>query len=1155
MVGLIFQTGLVAQSLDQASASAPLPPPPGSVANKARPARILVRPKAGVELSATHARLKGRLHKKLAHVQCEVVEAPEGRSARDLLESYRLDPNVEYAEEDVAYESYWPSTPNDTYFQNRDPGLWGLYNENAGEWHINAPGAWTNINSAPNVVVAVLDTGVRYTHQDLQANMWRNPGETAGDGIDNDGNGYVDDVFGIDAVGQDTAPMDTYGHGTIVAGIIGASGGNAIGVVGVAWQVKLMAIKANDSVSGSDIYLLSDLVEGVEYAIAKGANIINISSGSGSYSRIYLDALKAARAAGIIVVCAAGNAGEDNDQKPKYPTSYELDNIVSVSGLDRNGLRQGSSPYNYGQVSVDLVAPGTGLTSTGNSADDAYFTDCFGTSFAAPYVSGALALLRARYPTEDYLQLINRLYAGVALDGRTDCQIGGKLNLASAVAAANYRPVNDAYARRFTFSASGLTKVPSVANNRHATKEANEANHAGNSGGKSLWWRWQPALSGKYVVCTEGSECDTLLAIYQSTGNLPTTGTTPVAQDDNSAGDGTSRLVVDVTANTWYDIAVDGKNGAFGQIKLWVLPAPHSYLVRAANTLGYSPSYSTAVADTMQVVGNSANSGGNLRAASWANGVTTDLGTLGGAASEAYGVNETGVVIGRAQQANGYYRAFRWQSGTMSNLGTLGGTESEAKAVNGQGQIVGWSFNASAQHRAFVYDNATMTALPTLGGTEGYAYAMSDAGYIVGAAYTSSGEQHACRWYNGVATDLLTLGGNSSCAFAINAYGWIAGSARNAAGQDRACLWNAGIRTDMGTLGGATAVAYGINNAGQVVGKAAVASGTFHAFLWENGHMYDLNTLIPAASGWDLREAWAINENGEIAGWGVQAGATRSFLLSLADFGYRPTTATLTVNPNSLVFAFQLRGQPGAAMLVQSRSTPSGFTGGTTHTLDASGLASYSETLDRGTTRRCYRLTPVQPQAGSVELHPAFVRIGIYAGYSMIASPLTTQDSRLSRLLPNMPDGTMAYKWNEATESYSTSIYEVNYGGWGDSAMTLLPNEGVILRTPDGSPTTTVSLIGAYALSPQPNHLPQGMAIRSFMLPASGALLLNLGFPARVGDKVYKIVRGTTLTYTEYTALAGGMDVVWSPTDPWMDAGESFWSSKNRADEWTYLLE
>ena len=217
----------------------------------------------------------------------------------------------------------------------------------------------TSRPASANVLVGVIDTGVDYNHPDLAANIWTNPGEIAGNGIDDDGNGYIDDVHGYDFVNNDGDPMDDNGHGTHFSGTIGGVGNNGIGVAGVNWNVKIMALKFLDSGgSGST----ANAVAGVQYATMMGVDVTSNSWGGGGFSQALYDAIDAAGAANIAFVAAAGNNGANNDTSPAYPAAYDLPNIISVAATDDND--ELASFSNYGAASVDLGAPGVDILST-----------------------------------------------------------------------------------------------------------------------------------------------------------------------------------------------------------------------------------------------------------------------------------------------------------------------------------------------------------------------------------------------------------------------------------------------------------------------------------------------------------------------------------------------------------------------------------------------------------------------------------------------------------------------------------------------------------------------------------------------------------------------------------------------------------------------
>jgi hypothetical protein len=299
---------------------------------------------------------------------------------------------VVYAEADSVVQIA-STTPNDPLFSS----LWGMNNTGqsggTADVDIDAPEAWNLCTGSSTVVVADIDTGVDYTHPDLAANMWVNPGETAGDGIDNDANGYVDDIYGIDACNVDSNPMDDHGHGTHTAGTIGAVGNNGIGVAGVNWNVKIMALKfLNAEGKGST----SDAVICLQYLTMMkttyGVNVVVSSNswGGSDGSQALYDAIKASNDAGVMFVAAAGNDGMNTDTTPSYPASYNLPGIISVAAIDANA--HCASFSNYGLTSVDVAAPGVDVLSTVKGGGYATMS---GTSMATPHVAGVVALTAA----------------------------------------------------------------------------------------------------------------------------------------------------------------------------------------------------------------------------------------------------------------------------------------------------------------------------------------------------------------------------------------------------------------------------------------------------------------------------------------------------------------------------------------------------------------------------------------------------------------------------------------------------------------------------------------------------------------------------------------------------------------------------------------
>ncbi|CAD5979954.1 Thermitase [Planktothrix rubescens NIVA-CYA 18] len=387
---------------------------------------------------------------KASQLGIDIWQIPSG-TVEQTISAYKDDPRFEYIEPDYiitlddvqkpssTQESSGKITPQAT--TPNDPSysqLWGLNNtgQDGGtpDADIDAPEAWDIQKGDPNLVIGVIDTGVDYDHPDLSANIWTNPGEIAGDGIDNDSNGYIDDVRGWDFASNDNNPMDVHGHGTHVAGTIAGKGNNGVGVTGVAWNAKIMPLKyLNDSGVGPT----SNAILAINYATAKGVKLTNNSWGGGGYSQALYDAINTAGQQGALFIASAGNESNNNDANPAYPASYDLANIISVASTTRtDGL---SSFSNYGATTVDLGAPGSSIYST---LPNSSYGTLSGTSMASPQVTGAAALLWSQNPTWTAQQVKNKLMQTTdpisALSGKT--VTGGRLNINNALASSDTTP-------------------------------------------------------------------------------------------------------------------------------------------------------------------------------------------------------------------------------------------------------------------------------------------------------------------------------------------------------------------------------------------------------------------------------------------------------------------------------------------------------------------------------------------------------------------------------------------------------------------------------------------------------------------------------------------------------------------------------------------
>jgi len=354
-------------------------------------------------------------------------------SVNDAITKLNSQSGIEYAEPNYIYQHTY--TSNDPYYTGGN--LWGMYGDGtspSNQYGSQAGEAWANNHiGSSDVYVGVIDQGIMYAHSDLSANMWTNPYD-ASDGVDNDGNGYIDDIRGWDFYNNDNSTYDGTSdyHGTHVAGTIGAVGGNSIGVAGVCWNVKIITAKFLGSNGGTtaNAILAIDYLIGLKTLHSLNIIAINASWGGGGYSTSLYNAIERANTAGILFVAAAGNYGTNNDSTPFYPASYSNSNIISVINITSTGAKASSS--NYGATSCDLGAPGSSIYSTypGSGGSSAY-ASLTGTSMAAPHVTGAAALYKATNPTATAATIksaiLSSVVATTSLSGR--CVSGGRLNV------------------------------------------------------------------------------------------------------------------------------------------------------------------------------------------------------------------------------------------------------------------------------------------------------------------------------------------------------------------------------------------------------------------------------------------------------------------------------------------------------------------------------------------------------------------------------------------------------------------------------------------------------------------------------------------------------------------------------------------------------
>ena len=597
-------------------------------------------------------------------VRIHRVKIARGMTVEDALKQCQRDPEVAYAEPN--YIRQISEIPNDPDFG----GLWGLDNlgqaGGAIDADIDAPEAWDTQTGSRDVVVAVLDTGIDWNHEDLADNIWVHPNEVVGDangdgfpgvqGVDDDGdglidedsqgrqpgdsgysndlvgdddeNGFEDDIRGWDFVNNDNNPdddnneNDSY-HGTHVSGTIGAEGNNGVGITGVTWAVSIMPLKTlNQEGTGT----VADEIAAIEYAIANGAKIINASFSGVDDSLLEYDAIKSARDAGILLVAAAGNRGTDNDNAPEYPAAYDLDNIIAVAATDRNDALPSFS--NYGAISVDVAAPGVQILST---IRDNEYEEKSGTSMAAPHVSGLAALIWSQDPSLTYSEVKGFIFDGVDVLGT----LAGKMLMAgrinankSVLAAANgnidvpdFPPsdlvVTTASARQLNLTWTDNASDETGTRIERATNAGGPFSHVGTVAANvesyadvtvnDLTTYYYRVLAFNVAGVTAPSNTDSATTLFAPPDNLwaiiVSSSRIDLFWSDNSSGESGYHIERKTgAAGTYSQIASVGPNVETFKIEGLEASTTYYYRVRAFNDQGVSPYSNEVIATTSAVL-------------------------------------------------------------------------------------------------------------------------------------------------------------------------------------------------------------------------------------------------------------------------------------------------------------------------------------------------------------------------------------------------------------------------------------------------------------------------------------------------------------------------------------------------------------------------
>jgi subtilisin family serine protease len=478
---------------------------------------------------------------------------------------------VEFAEPDFLVHSS-RLVPTDPLF-NQQKGLDRPPLEDQSNRDIDAPEGWAIRTNASSIKVAIIDSGILAEHEDLKNNLWKNPRESK-NGRDDDNNGIIDDVNGADFINKTGSLSDEDGHGTFVAGIIGAEGNNGKGIAGVAWDIQLMALRFLDKTGNGTV---SDAIACIEYAISQKVDIINNSWGGSGYSALLEESLKKASDVGIIIVSAAGNDGNRLSDVPVFPASYSIPNQVVVGSSD--AWDQLSAFSNFDAQLVHILAPEKAVSTSidGTSA----YGDGVGTSISAPYVSGTLALLKAEFPGFTSTQLIERLLTSTEGREYLDrvCLSKGRLNLNRAFTGASNNPGNDAFSTAEVLR-EGTGEI--TASLIFATVEENEPKPVGGFDGKSLWYRW--TSSGEETATLEMSPFNFRGVVAVYTG--PSLNQLSLLGQSSATSSGENAVVNFATeVGITYFIQVGRKSGLGSFFDIEIAVAPPNDLIAKARLL------------------------------------------------------------------------------------------------------------------------------------------------------------------------------------------------------------------------------------------------------------------------------------------------------------------------------------------------------------------------------------------------------------------------------------------------------------------------------------------------------------------------------------------------------------------------------------------